>query len=222
MSPWSFTVYLTYRISVSWSHVRSPVSIALANQSAVTSPIPGGRSRHPRGLMARMPGAQRAPADPCHQTSEGATPRPLTPSRSRSQGEAGRSRATPWSRGGVASPDTESRHPPRGLASRAWVRVPGDSRILRRGHRGFGPQRFWPPEVFIPICVSQVVSPQRFSFSYVFRQLCPPRGFAFHMCAEVLPFHMCVATCASHNLCFLYVLGDLDGTSYISVPLLGL
>ena len=49
MSPWSFTVYLTYRISVSWSHVRSPVSIALANQSAVTSPIPGGRSRHPRG-----------------------------------------------------------------------------------------------------------------------------------------------------------------------------
>ena len=130
MSPWSFTVYLTYRISVSWSHVRSPVSIALANQSAVTSPIPGGRSRYPRGLMARMPGAQRAPADPCHQTSEGATPRPLTPSRSRSQGEAGRSRATPWSRGGVASPDTESRHPPRGLASRAWVRVPGDSRIL--------------------------------------------------------------------------------------------
>ena len=122
MSPWSFTVYLTYRISVSWSHVRSPVSIALANQSAVTSPIPGGRSRYPRGLMARMPGAQRAPADPCHQTSEGATPRPLTPSRSRSQGEAGRSRATPWSRGGVASPNTESRHPPWGLASRAWVR----------------------------------------------------------------------------------------------------
>ena len=121
MSPWSFTVYLTYRISVSWSHVRSPVSIALANQSAVTSPIPGGRSRHPRGLMARMPGAQRAPADPCHQTSEGATPRPLTPSRSRSQGEAGRSRATPWSRGGVASPDTESRHPLWGLATRAWV-----------------------------------------------------------------------------------------------------
>ena len=122
MSPWSFTVYLTYRISVSWSHVRSPVSIALANQSAVTSPIPGGRSRYPRGLMARMPGAQRAPADPCHQTSEGATPRPLTPSRSRSQGEAGRSRATPWSRGGVASPDTESRHPLWGLATRAWVR----------------------------------------------------------------------------------------------------
>ena len=168
MSPWSFTVYLTYRISVSWSRVRSPVSIALANQSAVTSPIPGGRSRHPRGLMARMPGAQRAPADPCHQTSEGATPRPLTPSRSRSQGEAGRSRATPWSRGGVASPDTESRHPLWGLATRAWVRGSGDQfcwglvsaptrTLLGRGPefwasqtsghlRRLGISEFWAPE----------------------------------------------------------------------------
>ena len=168
---------------VSWSHVRFPALIALAIQSGMTSCIRGEEPppQGPDGKDVRCPaGHLQSPAT-----------RPL---RAHSSFAHAVSLSTAGRGGPEPRPTLEPRRrgfprhrePPPTQGPR-FACVGSGSRGLENSEEGT--QRFWPPEVlaprgfhshmcfascvppevFILLCVSSVVSAQRFCFSYVRR-----------------------------------------------------